>query len=61
MRGCRDSRRSESWLAYAGGYETAKAGCLTVEVRAGAERQRVQIGVGAPCPGQKPPPQPDDG
>ncbi len=48
---------SSTWLAYPGGFWVRQAGCLPLRVRAGEQEQRVLIGVGAPCPGQKPPPE----
>jgi hypothetical protein len=48
----------QPWLAYAGGYWARQVGCLPLLVRAGAQEQRVLIGVGTPCSGQRPPPQP---
>lgn len=52
--------RSDEWLAYAGGYLVRQVACLPLLVRASGQQQRVLIGVGAPCPGQKPPPQPTE-
>jgi hypothetical protein len=49
---------SPDWLAYAGGYWAQQVGCMPLLVTAGGQEQRVLIGVGAPCPGQRPPPQP---
>lgn len=48
---------SEEWLAFAGGYWVREPGCfpLRISLPDGREQQ-VLIGVGAPCPGQKPPP-----
>jgi hypothetical protein len=43
------------WLWYPGGYWTDHPGCYTVVAQAAHQSQRVPIGVGAPCPGQKPP------
>lgn len=58
--GCHGSHGDKRWLVYAGGYETNRPGCLTVEVATPRARQRVQIGVGEACPGQDGPP-PGDG
>src|SRR5437879_4411978 len=55
VQGCDEG---SAWLAYAGGYWVRHVGCLPLIVRAGGREQRVLIGVGAPCPGQKPPPKP---
>jgi hypothetical protein len=49
---------SKPWLAYAGGYFVSEPACVALIVRAANESQRVRIGVGAPCPGQDPPPAP---
>src|SRR5207253_11145210 len=49
---------SSSWLGYPGGYSVRQVGCLPLLVRAAGQEQRVLIGVGAPCPGQQPPPDP---
>jgi hypothetical protein len=46
------------WLVYAGGYYVSHPGCLPLVVAAGGQRRRVRIGIGAPCAGQRPPPQP---
>jgi hypothetical protein len=44
------------WLAFAGGYWADGPLCLPLDVTAGGRQQRVEIGVGAPCAGQAPPP-----
>jgi hypothetical protein len=44
------------WLTFAGGYWADQPLCLPVDVRAGDRQQRVEIGIGTPCPGQAPPP-----
>jgi hypothetical protein len=46
------------WLVYAGGYYVAHPACVSLLVVAGGQRRRVRIGLGAPCRGQAPPPQP---
>lgn len=46
------------WLVYAGGYYVSHPACVPLVVVAGGRRRRVRIGVGAPCRGQRPPPQP---
>ena len=48
------------WLVYAGGYWVRQAACQPLLVRAGRREQRVLVGIGAPCPGQQPPPQPTE-
>jgi hypothetical protein len=65
--GCRPTQRmpsssrwdpSDDWLVYPGGYFVSQAACVSVVVKAGQREQTVQIGVGAACPGQSPPPSP---
>jgi hypothetical protein len=65
--GCRPTQRmpsssrwalTDDWLVYPGGYFVSQAACVSVLVRAGQTQQTVQIGVGASCPGQSPPPTP---
>jgi hypothetical protein len=43
------------WLGYAGGYWIDHPACVPIIVRAGSKQQRVDIGVGKACPGQRPP------
>lgn len=50
--------RASRWLVYAGGYWGKEVDCLPLEVVAGGRTQQVLIGFGAPCPRQKPYPQP---
>ena len=57
---CRSAQNPRSWLVYAGGFNTARTGCLPLQVSSTTGTRRVQVGVGAPCPGQDPPPQPSD-
>ncbi len=47
---------SSGWLAFAGGYYVDRPRCITLEVTSGTLRQDVLLGVGEPCPGQRPPP-----
>lgn len=49
----------DEWIAFVGGYTVREAGCLPVlvSVDGGAARE-VLVGVGAPCPGQRPAPRP---
>jgi hypothetical protein len=49
---------SDDWLVYPGGYSVSQAACVSLIVRTGQTEQTVQIGVGASCPGQAPPPPP---
>lgn len=55
--GCRGGH-DERWLAFAGGYYVRSPICAPLIVDAGGLRRRVWIGIGKPCPGQLPPPQP---
>ena len=48
------------WLSYAGGYFVRDPICATLIVAADRQRRRIQIGIGTPCPGQRPPPQPTE-
>ena len=50
--------RGAKWLAYAGGYFVRDPMCAPLIVAANEQRQRVQIGIGKACEGQRPPPQP---
>ena len=45
-----------SWLDYAGGYWVRAALCLPLIVEANGRQQRVAVGIGTVCPGQKPVP-----
>ena len=46
------------WLVFAGGYVVERVGCFDITVRSRSEQTTVSMGIGAPCPGQEPPPQP---
>jgi hypothetical protein len=48
------------WLAYAGGYWLDHPACIPLTVRLGAREQSVAVGLGTPCPGQRPPQGPSD-
>lgn len=48
------------WLAYAGGYFVHHVMCALLRVAAAGRTRQVRIGIGAPCPGQRPPPQPSE-
>lgn len=48
------------WMALVGGYWVADPLCADLIVRSAEGEQRVKIGLGAPCPGQDPPPEPSD-
>jgi hypothetical protein len=43
------------WLGYAGGYWIDHPACVPIIVRTGGKQQRVNIGLGKACPGQRPP------
>jgi len=58
MRSPSQSSPARAWLGFAGGYRVRSPACIAVLVRAGHQTRRVHIGVGAPCPGQRPPPHP---
>lgn len=55
--GCH-SAEGGRWIGYPGGFFVRSVMCATVDVEAGGRTQPVHIGVGAPCPGQDPPPSP---
>ena len=50
----------DRWLAYAGGYWVEHPACVPLVVKTGSTQQQVHIGVGAACPGQRPPQGPSD-
>lgn len=53
--------QSESeWLVFAGGFWVAEPECITMEVDNGSTVETFTVGIGAPCPGQQPPPYPSD-
>jgi hypothetical protein len=43
------------WLAYPGGFWLGHPACVPLLIKTGGRTQRVQIGLGTPCPGQRPP------
>lgn len=53
--------RGATWLAYAGGYFVRDPMCASLIVAANGQRQRVQIGIGKACDGQRPPVKPTSG
>jgi hypothetical protein len=53
--------RGAKWLAYAGGYFVRDPMCTALIVAANGQRQRVQIGIGKACEGQRPPVKPTSG
>ena len=50
----------DSWLVYPGGYYVPDPSCVHVNVRVAGIDHSTAVGVGAPCPGQEPPPQPTE-
>lgn len=48
------------WLAYPGGYWLDHPACIRMTIRSGTGKQQVAIGLGTPCPGQRPPQGPSD-
>jgi hypothetical protein len=46
------------WIAFPGGYYVSDPSCVEIVVRTASQDHRVTVGVGAPCPGQSPPPEP---
>ena len=56
VRGCaRPSQARSGWLAYPGGFWVQAAGCYSLIVKSSGREQRMRLGLGAPCSGQKPP------
>src|SRR5262245_588811 len=58
VRHCRAVGLPSRWMAYAGGYWLDHPACVTMQIRTGGRQKVVHIGVGTPCPGQRPPPNP---
>jgi hypothetical protein len=54
--GCKATGSQKRWLVFAGGFWVGEPACVPLLVRSGAQEQKVQIGVGAACPGQVGPP-----
>lgn len=48
------------WLAFAGGFLVDEPRCVELTVRSASAEETVQVGVGKPCEGQQPPPEPTD-
>ncbi|AYY14631.1 hypothetical protein EF847_19985 [Actinobacteria bacterium YIM 96077] len=47
---------ADGWLAFAGGYVVREPGCYSIRVQVDdGQPQEIDVGVGAPCPGQDPP------
>jgi hypothetical protein len=57
--GCRSTYNSK-WLAFIGGYYVNRASCATLIVRTATSQRRVRIGLGEPCPRQRPPQGPSE-
>jgi hypothetical protein len=53
-------RGAAAWIAFPGGFFVADPACVHLVVRTAAGDHDVTVGVGAPCPGQRPPPDPTD-
>jgi hypothetical protein len=53
---CKTTGSQKRWLVFAGGFWVGEPACVPLLVRSGAQEQKVQIGVGAACPGQVAPP-----
>ena len=47
----------DDWVVFAGGLTVREPECVPLVVSDGSEEVRVMVGVGAPCPGQEPPPE----
>lgn len=47
----------DEWLVFGGGLAVREPECLPLLVSDGSEEKRVMVGIGAPCPGQDPPPE----
>lgn len=56
VRDCAASGSQKRWLAFAGGFWIGQPACIPLLVKTASQEQTVQIGLGAPCPGQAPPP-----
>ena len=48
------------WLAFPGGFYATEPGCIPFDVTVGGTAVRVEVGVGAACPGQRSPDAPGD-
>ena len=55
-----DTVDTDRWIAHAGGFWVAEPGCISVVVESAGEAETIEVGVGAPCPGQQGPPEPSD-
>jgi len=52
---CPRSQPGAVWLDFPGGYFVTRPACISLLVTHRATRHLVRIGVGTPCPGQRPP------
>lgn len=50
----------DGWTVFAGGFLVDEPRCVEITVRTDGAEETAQIGVGAPCEGQQPPPEPTD-
>jgi hypothetical protein len=50
----------DGWAVFAGGFLVYQPRCVEITVRTDGAEETAQIGVGAPCEGQQPPPEPTD-
>ena len=48
----------DNWLIFGGGVVVREPECVPLRVTRGSQVEKVMIGIGAPCPGQDPPPEP---
>ena len=55
---CSAAGKRGHWMHFAGGYWLDRPACVALQVRTAQKSETVHIGLGAPCPGQRPPPQP---
>ncbi len=56
-----DPDAESDWLVLAGGFWVSVPMCAELIVEADGVEERVEIGLGQPCPGQEPPAGPSDG
>jgi hypothetical protein len=50
----------DGWLGFAGGFLVDQPHCVRLVIEALGGEEQVEVGVGAPCEGQSPPPEPSD-
>lgn len=56
--GCKATGSQKAWLVFPGGFWVGEPACIPLLVKAGSREALVHIGVGASCPGRRPPPSP---